>query len=146
MSSPYHRPMTSHFLSSRVTRNAQRVTLLGLLLASSPVLAQTPAGSARADAARVNKMLRPSVRLADRADTAFSLVDRMRYYHVPSVSLAVIDDFKVVFAAGYGVKQFGGTEAMDTTTLFLTGSISKPVFATGALRLVEQGRLSLDDD
>ena len=140
--------MTSHSLLSRVTRNAQRATLLGLILASSPLLAQTPAGSQRAkiDAPRVDRMLRAGVRLADRPDTAFSLIDRMRYYHVPGVSLAVIDNFKVVFAAGYGVKEFGGTEAVDTTTLFLAGSISKPVFATGALRLVEQGRLSLDDD
>ena len=90
--------------------------------------------------------MRAGVRIADRPDTGFSLVDRMRYYHVPGVSLAVIDDFRVVYAAGYGVKEFGSAQPVDTTTLFLAGSISKPVFATGALSLVEQGKLSLDED
>jgi CubicO group peptidase (beta-lactamase class C family) len=90
--------------------------------------------------------LRPAVRLTDRPDTAFNLLDRMRYYHVPGVSIAVVDDFKIVFASGFGVTEFGGNRLVDTTTLFLAGSISKPVFATGVLKLVEQRKLSLDDD
>ena len=44
------------------------------------------------------------------------------------------------------MKEFGKSEAVDTTTLFLAGSISKPVFASGVLALVEQGKLALDDD
>lgn len=114
-----------------------------------PLTAQTPAGRPRADAPdprRIEHRLRPSIRIADRPDTSFDLVDRMRYYHVPGVSIAVIDQNRVVFARGYGVAEFGGNVAVDTTTLFLAGSISKPVFATGVLRLVEQGRLSLDED
>ena len=35
---------------------------------------------------------------------------------------------------------------MTTSTLFQAGSISKPVAALGALRLVEQGKLALDED
>ena len=35
---------------------------------------------------------------------------------------------------------------MTTATLFQAGSISKPVSALGALRLVEQGKLALDED
>src|SRR4029079_16805681 len=49
-----------------------------------------------------------------------------------------------VWARGFGVKAFGGSEAVDTSTLFLAGSISKPVFATGVLKLVEEGKLDLD--
>lgn len=86
------------------------------------------------------------MRLADRPDTAFRLLDRMRYYHVPGLSIAVVDGFRIVYAAGFGVTQFGGTTPVDTNTLFLAGSISKPVFATGVLQLVEQDKLSLDDD
>jgi CubicO group peptidase (beta-lactamase class C family) len=70
----------------------------------------------------------------------------MRYYHVPGLSIAVVDDFRIVYAAGFGVTEFGGPTAVDTSTIFLAGSISKPVFATGVLRLVEQGKLTLDDD
>ena len=70
----------------------------------------------------------------------------MRFYHVPGVSIAVVDGDRVVWAKGFGVKQFRGSGAVDTSTLFLAGSISKPVFATGLLKLVEQGKLDLDKD
>src|SRR5256885_8622 len=77
---------------------------------------------------------------------AMELLDRMRSYHVPGVSIAVIDNDRVVFAKGYGVAAFGGSKAVDTTTLFLAGSISKPVFASGFLRLAEDRKISLDAD
>src|ERR1700733_10112754 len=70
----------------------------------------------------------------------------MRSYHVPAASIAVIDNYRVVFARGYGVSEFGGSRAVDSTTLFLAGSISKPVFTSGFLRLLEDRKVSLDAD
>jgi CubicO group peptidase (beta-lactamase class C family) len=120
---------------------------LAALLAGSTATAQTAAGSARpVDAAELVNRLRPAVRLGNRPDTAFNILDRMRYYHVPGVSIAVVDNNRLVYAGGFGVTEFGGSQRVDTTTLFLAGSISKPVFATAALKLVEQGKLSLDAD
>ena len=110
------------------------------------LLAATGASAQSANPADLVNRLRPAVRLADRPDTAFRLVDRMQYYHVPGLSIAVVDDFRIVYAVGFGVTEFGGTTSVDTSTLFLAGSISKPVFATGVLQLVEQGRLKLDQD
>jgi CubicO group peptidase (beta-lactamase class C family) len=98
------------------------------------------------DPARIEHGLRPAVRLVDRSDTTFDLLERMRFYHVPGVSIAVVDGDRVVWAKGFGVKAFGGSAAVDTSTLFLAGSISKPVFATGLLKLVEEGKLDLDRD
>lgn len=117
-----------------------------LLLALGAPLAAQSAPATRPDPARIEHGLRASVRIAGEADPAFDLLDRMRHYHVAGVSIAVVDDFRVVYARGFGVEQHGGAAPVDTTTLFLAGSISKPVFATGALALVEQGKLSLDDD
>jgi CubicO group peptidase (beta-lactamase class C family) len=119
----------------------RRATLASLLLAA-PAAAQTKAP----DPANVVRRLTPAVRMVGRADTAYTIEDRMRAYHVPGVSVAVIDDFRIVWARGFGVAEVGGRQAVDTTTLFQAGSISKPVFATAALALVQQGRLSLDDD
>src|SRR6476646_7716989 len=77
--------------------------------------------------------------------TTFGIpLDRMRSYHVPAVSIAVIDNFRVVFAKGYGVTEFGGSKSVDSTTLFLAGSISKPIFASGFLRLLNERKISLD--
>jgi CubicO group peptidase (beta-lactamase class C family) len=111
---------------------------MALLVGAESLAAQQPA--------RIQHGLRPAVRLIDHPDTTFDLLERMRYYHVPGVSIAVVDGDRVVWAKGFGVKAFGGSEPVDTSTLFLAGSISKPVFATGVLKLVEEGKLDLDKD
>ncbi len=118
------------------------IALLGIVTA--PVHASAQQKSA--DPSRVARLLRPAVKLADHADTAYAIADRMKSYHVPGLSLAIIDGNRVVYAKGFGITEFGGNTPVDTSTLFLAGSISKPVFATGALALVEQKKLTLDDD
>ena len=115
------------------------LTLVALLLAPAALQAQLPVSE-------IEHRLRPAVKLAGRPDTAFSIAERMRYYHVPAISVAVVENGRIVFAKGYGVAQFGGSTPVDTTTLFLAGSISKPVAATGILKQVEDGRLPLDAD
>ena len=118
--------------------NVIRGATLALVVGAEILSAQQPT--------RIEHGLRPAVRLVDRPDTTFDLLDRMRYYHVPGVSIAVVDGEQVIWAKGFGVKAFGGSEPVDTSTLFLAGSISKPVFATGVLKLVEEGKLDLDKD
>jgi CubicO group peptidase (beta-lactamase class C family) len=121
----------------------------GCLALATSVAAQTPAGTpvgASADASRIPNALRVAGRLTGDSDPAYTITERMRYWNVPAVSIAVIDNFRIVYARGFGITEFGGATRVDTTTLFQAGSISKPVFATGALRLVEQGTLSLDED
>ncbi|HTL06204.1 MAG TPA: serine hydrolase domain-containing protein [Gemmatimonadales bacterium] len=66
--------------------------------------------------------------------------------HIPGLSLAVIQDGKIVLARGYGVTDETTRAPVTTETLFQAGSISKPVSALGALHLVEAGKLSLDAD
>jgi CubicO group peptidase (beta-lactamase class C family) len=78
--------------------------------------------------------------------TAMKLAERMAHYKVPGLSVAVINDGKIEWARGYGVVEKDGDRPVTADTLFLAGSISKPVAALAALRLVEQGKLSLDED
>lgn len=61
------------------------------------------------------------------------------------VSVAFIQDFKVRWAAGFGVLVRGEDRKVDERTLFQAASISKPVTAAAVMRLVDQGVLSLDD-
>ena len=70
----------------------------------------------------------------------------MQLYNVPGLSVALIDNFQIVWARAYGVVEAGSTTPVTPRTLFQAGSISKPVAATGALFLVEHGKLSLDED
>ena len=74
-----------------------------------------------------------------------TLQDRMAADHVPGVSIAVIHDGAIEWARGFGVAQPRGTPVTDQT-MFQAGSISKPVAAMAALRMVEDGKLSLDAD
>jgi CubicO group peptidase (beta-lactamase class C family) len=70
----------------------------------------------------------------------------MDAFKVPGLSVAVIDNYKIAWAKGFGVTEPGGHAPVTTRTLFQAGSISKPVAAAGALWLVEHGKLSLDED
>jgi CubicO group peptidase (beta-lactamase class C family) len=75
--------------------------------------------------------------------TVPELLQRLR---VPGVSVAVIKDFRIHWAKGYGVTDAETAQPVDTGTAFQAASISKPVFAMLAVKLAQDGRLSLDGD
>jgi CubicO group peptidase (beta-lactamase class C family) len=76
----------------------------------------------------------------------FSLEERMAYYGVPGISVAVINDYRIEWAKGYGLRDADRNQPVDTATLFQAASVSKPVSALASLKLVENGTLSLDAD
>jgi CubicO group peptidase (beta-lactamase class C family) len=78
--------------------------------------------------------------------TGVPLTERMAFYAVPGLSIAVIHGGEIVCTRGYGVRDAGAADAVTAETLFQAASISKPVTVVGALRLVEQGLLDLDAD
>ncbi len=64
---------------------------------------------------------------------------------VPGASLAVSRGGRVVYARGFGYADVDASEPVAPAALFRIASISKPVTAVAVMRLVEQGRLQLDD-
>jgi CubicO group peptidase (beta-lactamase class C family) len=82
-----------------------------------------------------------------RADSLDAYIrEQMARRRISGVSLAVIQDGRIVAARAYGVVDETTRAPVTTATLFQAGSISKPVSAVGALHLVEAGRLALDSD
>lgn len=75
-----------------------------------------------------------------------TLAERITYYHVPGVSMAVIDDYKISCIRSYGERIAGRNGPVTTQTLFHAGSVAKSLSAAATLTLVEQGILNLDDD
>lgn len=73
------------------------------------------------------------------------LSERMAALHIPGVGVAVIHHGVIEWAQGFGVTRLGGPP-VTAETMFQAGSISKPVAAIAALRLVQQGKLQLDAD
>jgi len=76
----------------------------------------------------------------------YSINERMSHYRIPGVGIAVIEDYEIDWAKGYGVRVAGGKDPVTTDTLFNAGSISKMFSAAGALKFVEAGILDLDQD
>jgi CubicO group peptidase (beta-lactamase class C family) len=70
---------------------------------------------------------------------------------VVAVAALAVRDGEVIYANQFGARHLGsrpgeGAQPVTERTLFRVASISKLVVAVGVMRLVEQGRLNLDDD
>ncbi|MBO9624053.1 MAG: beta-lactamase family protein [Sphingomonas sp.] len=76
----------------------------------------------------------------------YSLAERMRAYQVPGISVAVIHGGKLEWARGWGLRDTATCAPVTPDTAFQAASISKVATAMIALRLVEQGKLGLDED
>jgi CubicO group peptidase (beta-lactamase class C family) len=74
-----------------------------------------------------------------------TLAEGMAKLNVHGVSIAVLHNGKLEWARGFGVVRLGGP-AVIADTMFQAGSISKPVAAFAALKLVDQRKLTLDTD
>src|SRR5215208_967230 len=81
-----------------------------------------------------------------KGNPGWTIQERMKHYKIPGVSIAVINDHKVEWARGYGVKDLETGEPVTTETIFQAGSISKPVAAMVALKRVQEGKIALDED
>jgi CubicO group peptidase (beta-lactamase class C family) len=121
---------------------------LFFLLLAFPLPACTPATQGGQDqVARIESVengLSPAIRLEGREPEKSSVYERMERFNVPGVSVAVLDGGDIAWAKGYGVKEVGKDDPVTAETLFQAASISKPVAAMAALKLVEEGLLELD--
>ena len=128
--------------------------LLAILLVA-PVLSQTVPGSV-ANSAETQLEIQRHIDdvtsglmtpIIDKNDPhpGKTLSDEMAALHVPGVSIAVVHNGVIEWAQGFGFAVVGG-DPVTAETLFQAGSISKPVAAMAALRLVQEGKLNLDAD
>lgn len=76
----------------------------------------------------------------------WTLEERMKFYHANGVSIAVIKDYKIEWAKGYGLADSLQQKPVTTKTLFQAGSNSKSLNAVGILKLVQEGKLNLNSD
>lgn len=69
---------------------------------------------------------------------------QMETLTMPGLSIAVISDGEIVYHRAKGIANMATGEAVDEKSIFESASLSKPVFAYFALRLVDKGVLDLD--
>jgi CubicO group peptidase (beta-lactamase class C family) len=128
------------------TRNVARFALLALAISTLAAEPVAPPDQSRARVTRIENGLLPAVIIKGTPRPAMSIAERMAHYKVPGVSVALINNGAIEWAVGYGVMEAGGSRAVTAETVFQAASISKPVFAMGALSLVETRKLDLDED
>ncbi len=115
--------------------------LIYALLAVAVAAPPTEAGT-EARVLRVLRGLLPETAFRGRYGPPAALAERMAYYHTPGVSLAVVNDGRIEWARGFGVREHGRPEPVTERTLFQAGSISKPIFALAVMRLAQEGRVN----
>ena len=78
-------------------------------------------------------------------DTDAYVAKAMEAFGAPGLSLAVVEDGRVVLAKGYGVRRLGASEVVDAHTSFPIGSETKAFTAAALAILVDRGKLSWED-
>ena len=68
----------------------------------------------------------------------------MRAKELPAVSIALVDDQKIVWARGFGMAHPDDSVPATAKTIYRVGSVSKLFTDIAIMQLVEQGKLDLD--
>ena len=114
-----------------------RLALLGLLAATAPALAQSPATAPTASAAAA----KPAASLTQQLDDYVKLYEQAGLFNG---SVLVADQGRVVLQKGYGLADRTTGRPNTPDTKFRIGSLTKQFTAALVLQLVEQGQLQLD--
>jgi CubicO group peptidase (beta-lactamase class C family) len=79
-------------------------------------------------------------------DSAWYILSRMNYYKIKGVSIAVIHNYKIEWAKGYGWADEAARRTVTPETRFQAASISKSLNAVGVLKLTQENKLDLHAD
>jgi CubicO group peptidase (beta-lactamase class C family) len=96
-------------------------------------------GSSAAQAAEPGAIESDLVITVQGEERHVSLDEALKLLNIPSASVALIDEGRIAFANAYG-------KGATPDTVYQAASLSKFVAAVGAMRLVEDGTLDLDQD
>ena len=70
----------------------------------------------------------------------------MKKYNINGVSIAVIHNYQIEWARGYGFADVSENRPVTEKTLFQAASISKSLNSVGVLKLVQEKKLDLNSD
>jgi len=102
----------------------QTSSLVALLMCCSPAVAQLIPAQAKA----VNALVKSYV----------------SEHHIPGLSIAVVQEGRVVLTEGYGLADIENNAQAGADTVYRIASLSKSITATAAMKLVETGKIDLD--
>lgn len=83
---------------------------------------------------------------AGQARKLLTLAERMAFYKVPGVSIAMINNNRIEWVKCYGVLKAGNPAPVTPDSFFEAASTTKAIVAAIVLDLVQEGKLDLDAD
>ena len=114
---------------SNVSALIARSTLISAALLSHVGLAGGAAGPSNAlNIAELNQFITQEMKAAD----------------VPGLGLAIVENGKITYVHGYGVKNAQTRQPIGPNTQFAIASVTKSFTALGVMKLVDEGRINLD--
>lgn len=119
--------------------------LLLLLFLPVTISAQQTDDSINRKINKVENSLSPSIIFGDSLPN-LTLEQRMKETHIMGLSIAVINNYKIEWAKGYGWADVAQNRKVNTETRFQAASISKSLNSMGIMKLVEMGKLELEAD
>jgi CubicO group peptidase (beta-lactamase class C family) len=113
-----------------------RISILAIMLA-----AWSPSGGSAAGEEPGTENMAPST--IEQVDRLFEKWDKP---NTPGAVLAILKDGKIIYSRGYGMANLEESVPNAPSTVFHLGSVSKQFTAFAIHLLVNDGKLSLDDD
>lgn len=120
--------------------------VLFFLAALPSVRAQSPAQNQKIREVENGLVPNAEIVFADSVIKRFNIEERMHYYNIPSISIAVINNGKIAWAKAYGLADVTDNRKADLRTLYQAASISKSINALCIIKLAQDGKLDLDKD
>jgi CubicO group peptidase (beta-lactamase class C family) len=74
------------------------------------------------------------------------ITTQMQRQRIPGLSMAIVRSNNVIYSKAFGIANLELNAPTTTSSVFKIGSTSKPFIATAIMMLVEEGKLSLDND
>jgi CubicO group peptidase (beta-lactamase class C family) len=139
---------------ARTARLSALAAIVVMLTVSSPLQARAPDGRTKRPEQRALRIENGLVGFAQGSSDSTrqepvkraTLSERMAFYRIPGVSIAVIDGFRLDWVKGYGALKADGAAPVTPGSLFEAASTTKALVAATVLQLVDRGRLDLDAD
>lgn len=74
-----------------------------------------------------------------------AVTDLMRKYDIPGGAIAIVREGRLLYARGFGYADVERRTPVQPDALFRIASVSKPITGVAIMKLVEEGKLTLDD-
>lgn len=95
---------------------------------------------------RIENGLQPNLQITGDSIPNFNIEERLKELGIPGVSIAVLNKGEIEWSKGYGMADSAENRIVTDKTMFLAGSISKPVAALRAHQLAEDDLIHLDSN